>query len=589
MSAPGFFDDLDGRFSARLRRHETLTHTSSARGESISVLSRVAVLEARFDLRVLDRLHEPCFVGIERTVSTRKEPAYLVYEVTGVTPTHFQMLAMNTSLPTVIRKEYLDTIYEGWGVSDETWVDILCAPTGYILTLRGERPFFERSALAPLTGAPAHLLSQETTKAFLCVDGGVPLGTLIGFDIELTADIESLVKYHTGVFGFTGSGKSNLTSLLVRHALGLSGEGSVLVFDIAGEYAVNLADMLATGGVFYSTEELRDPEGFLESQTVPETLEARIPSGALAKWAQDLFDEGRIKRLRLGSEGQSLTLSYVLELLDSYVQEKKTGAIQAALLSSMIRKEITDAQLEEEFNIALVPKESRERIFGFISDTAKQLNDRSALYGDLSAIENALSQPAPAEEYSARPGTPEGLAKYILSKDAPPLVLVYIPEPKDARDVSSRLISRMLYLKKHGNRRRVTVVLDEAQEFIPYETRRDDLTFQSSLAVESLLRQGRKYRAHSILATQRMAHLNTNALQQLHSYFVSTMPRYYDRLVVAEAFSLNYEVLERTTALDTGQWLFVSFKSTRQKNVPVFIQTPNNEDRVAEWFKMTAT
>ncbi|MEM3800173.1 MAG: ATPase, partial [Thermoprotei archaeon] len=77
-----------------------------------------------------------------------------------------------------------------------------------------------------------------------------------------------------------------------------------------------------------------------------------------------------------------------------------------------------------------------------------------------------------------------------------------------------------------------------------------------------------------------------NALQQLHSYFVSTMPRSYDRGVVAEAFSLNYEVIERTTELDTGQWLFVSFKSTKQRNVPVFINTPNNEDRVVEWFNI---
>jgi DNA helicase HerA-like ATPase len=181
------------------------------------------------------------------------------------------------------------------------------------------------------------------------------------------------------------------------------------------------------------------------------------------------------------------------------------------------------------------------------------------------------------------------VALQAVSKDAPPLIIVYTPEPRDARVASSRFISRLLYLKKHGYRRRVGVVLDEAQEFIPYDTRRDDLTLQSSLAVESLLRQGRKYRAHCVLATQRVAHLNTNALQQLHSYFVSTMPRYYDRLVVAEAFSLNYEVLERTTELDTGQWLFVSFKSTKQRNVPVFIQTPNNEDKVAEWFRMVSS
>ncbi|HKU50786.1 MAG TPA: hypothetical protein VJP79_12620 [Nitrososphaera sp.] len=68
-------------------------------------------------------------------------------------------------------------------------------------------------------------------------------------------------------------------------------------------------------------------------------------------------------------------------------------------------------------------------------------------------------------------------------------------------------------------------VFDEAQEFIPQEKKREDGTELSSRAVERLLRHGRKYYLYGWISTQRIAHLNTNALQQLHSYFVSTMPR----------------------------------------------------------------
>jgi DNA helicase HerA-like ATPase len=122
------------------------------------------------------------------------------------------------------------------------------------------------------------------------------------------------------------------------------------------------------------------------------------------------------------------------------------------------------------------------------------------------------------------------------------------------------------------------VVLDGAQEFIPDRALKNDYSDESNRAVEALLRQGRKYRAHCWLSTQRVAHLNVNALQQLHSYFVSTLPRLYDRIVIADAFSLSYDLLEKTTELDTGQWLFVSYKATKQKSVPAFIQSPNNED-----------
>jgi hypothetical protein len=100
--------------------------------------------------------------------------------------------------------------------------------------------------------------------------------------------------------------------------------------------------------------------------------------------------------------------------------------------------------------------------------------------------------------------------------------------------------------------------------------------------VEQLLRQGRKYRLHCWMATQRVARLNVNALQQLHSYFVSTLPRMYDRMVIADAFALPYEVLERSADLGTGEWLFVSFKAAKQRNVPVFLKTENNESFVAQ-------
>jgi len=69
-----------------------------------------------------------------------------------------------------------------------------------------------------------------------------------------------------------------------------------------------------------------------------------------------------------------------------------------------------------------------------------------------------------------------------------------------------------------------------------------------------------------------------NALQQLHSYFVSVLPRFYDRMVIADAFSLSYDLLDKTTDLETGEWLFVSYKATKQRNVPIFVKTPNNED-----------
>lgn len=76
----------------------------------------------------------------------------------------------------------------------------------------------------------------------------------------------------------------------------------------------------------------------------------------------------------------------------------------------------------------------------------------------------------------------------------------------------------------------ILFVWDEAQEFVASTSNVAGVDKTCSQEVERLLRQGRKYGLGGCIATQRIAYLNTNALQQLHTYFVSTLPRPYDRV-----------------------------------------------------------
>ncbi|MDJ0270085.1 MAG: DUF87 domain-containing protein [Aigarchaeota archaeon] len=579
------FDDLDGKFQARLRDHRISAKTSRTREGEVMLLSTEAILEVRFDLDVLDRLHEPCFAAIERPTTDGK--TYLVYEVVGVKPMHFQMLGMDVAMPTVIRREYLETIHSSWEGSDETWIDVIAVPTRYRMDLTEDgEPVFSRSELVPLIGSPARLLSSYAVRKFLCRDGGAVAGTLLGFNMPLTIDMESLVRYHTGVFGFTGSGKSNLTSYLLRQAWRAIPDLRVVILDIAGEYAIHLADILLESGVFYSTENYEeDVERFLNSQTVPETLEDKLGNDKLEQIARALFRQDKIKLLTKESRGRGIfTIEHILQVLQSIWSEGKSGKTQALMIMNHIQNKLLNDNRYSE-NTPL--HELSERDLAILADVLREakntVNDRSSLYGEVSALLNyieKIDEMAPSRGGSERKVmTPEGLAQYVLSGEAEQLVICYLPEPDTARLATSRFIDSLLLLKKtRGARRKVLVVLDEAHEYIPDRAKDADYSASSNKSVEALLRQGRKYRAHCWLATQRVAHLNVNALQQLHSYFVSTLPRFYDRMVIADAFSLSYGVVERTTELDTGEWLFVSYKATKQKNVPVFLKTPNNEE-----------
>ncbi|MGB8035237.1 MAG: hypothetical protein WCF03_15600, partial [Nitrososphaeraceae archaeon] len=85
--------------------------------------------------------------------------------------------------------------------------------------------------------------------------------------------------------------------------------------------------------------------------------------------------------------------------------------------------------------------------------------------------------------------------------------------------------------------------------------------------VETLLRQGRKCGSWWMHCNQRIAYLNTNALQQLHTYFVGTLPRPYDRNLVSNTFTIDQGILEKTLEFAPREWLLSRYIATGIDNV----------------------
>jgi DNA helicase HerA-like ATPase len=567
---PWYFDDMEGKFQARLKGVKS--ETKSAMGGEFEGTSIVATLEAKFDMEVFDRLHDPTFIAIER--ETSKGKINLVYEVTSVQPMHFQMLGVSSSIPQQIREEFLERVSQSWEQSQETWIDLGAFHTGYKMVFDGNELKFERTKLTPLQGSIAHLLSKKAVESLICVENGMEVGQVKGFDIGLAVDESSLVRYHIGVFGFTGTGKSNLTSLLVRKLMERDSRLKVCFLDVSGEYSVNLIDKLDEG-TLYSAEEFEGIDSFAQSQVIPDTLASY--SGIeekIRKRFEELSRENRIKKMVTDEQTAQLTLDKVYGVLGKIVDEGRTGSLS---VENSLRK------IQRYFRKGLVPSNKLfkdigdENIRYLISELESlkgKLHEKSGALKEIDALIEMISEGEDEEEGIAE--TPEKLAhKFLTSNDR--IMIMYLPEPRIAQSVAARFLSNLLYLKKvMGKRDRVLVVIDEAQEFASSDPR--GMQSESNRAVEALLRQGRKYGASALISTQRVAYLNTNALQQLHSYFVSTLPRSYDRVVIADSFSLDLGVLQKTTELQTGEWLFVSYKATKQKNVPVFLSAQNNED-----------
>ena len=63
-------------------------------------------------------------------------------------------------------------------------------------------------------------------------------------------DFEKLIRYHFGVFAFTGGGKSNLMSNVLRRIMLHTAEiTQIVIFDISCEYTFLLLDVLADPNV----------------------------------------------------------------------------------------------------------------------------------------------------------------------------------------------------------------------------------------------------------------------------------------------------------------------------------------------------
>jgi DNA helicase HerA-like ATPase len=577
------FDEMNGGFSARLRAHRISTRTSRMREGEVTVTSQVAVAEAKFSLEVLDKLHEPNFIAFKRP--TGGGETFIIYEVVGVRPMHYQMLGMDISVPKVIRKEFLETIDSSWKASEETWIDVVAVPTNYRMNIHDDRLTFERSNLTPLVGSEANILSRQIVNDFLCIAGGVEVGTLIGFDLPLTVKMSEMVRYHTGIFGFTGCGKSNLSSILLRKSLASMPNLSVVVFDVAGEYLIHLLDLAPK---LFSTEDFgKDIDRIMDSQAIPETLEMKLDKHLIALAIKKLVDDGKVQRLSLSYPLESipLTMGLILELVGGIARGKEKEVIQATIALDNLNAFTLERGYSDETLLEDITKDNiaKEELKAILQQFESSIHHMSGTVKDVQAIIKVLDGEAPTKEKQGKGviRNAEWLAAKVATEDFSGINIVYTPEPDIARQVVSRFINRLLWLKKtRGVGRTVLTVLDEAQEFIPDRTRREDFTEQSNTAVEALLRQGRKYRANCWICSQRVAHLNVNALQQLHSYFVSVLPRFYDRMVIADAFSLSYDLLDKTTELDIGEWLFVSYKATKQRNVPAFVKTPNNEELV---------
>jgi len=603
-----YFTDFNGRFKARLAA-VTPAFMPAGTHELTGISARYECrIKVEYHKDVMGLIEEGMLVAVRNFKSNPKDQRYSLMVISRVWPEHYGLKGLSEHSYYPMQFEIIQQSVNDWDTSDKStmMVQISALPINYNLVLNGgAEPKYEKGFTYPVIAAEARILnramishmynqrilaklgfSSKTTTSDARKDPRI--GTIQMFEsmeekIPIYLDFEAMVRYHFGIFAFTGAGKSNLLSNVLRRLLIHQPEVKVIVFDISSEYPFLLMDLFADEKI-QSKIVLENPvtnsEQFYASVVKPREYEE---DDRARKVFANIFGPKKITYY-LKPESKIPAYGDIIEELNRQRNESldkphyvnALDRIRQEVVDYKAARELTDSRpIDEEF-IKQLDEWGRTAVDEF------KISDRSGVYAWATSRLTLIDNLKRAEKEKRTSGGLDIQGIRDLVEKESRLTCISISDPYVIKELVVDLAREFLQRRKRSFKVKpyVLFVFDEAQEFVPDLSGSSGIDKDCSKVVETLLRQGRKYGLGGCLATQRIAYLNTNALQQLHTYFVGTLPRPYDRTVVSDTFTIDKQILEKTLEFAPGEWLLSSFIATGMENVPIFIRADNAEAEV---------
>jgi hypothetical protein len=604
------FTDLGGRFSARL------SAVWAARGieapsETTGVTAKYQCqVKAEYQKDLMGLLEEGMLLAVRNFKSSTQGPKrFSLLEISRLGPEHYGLKGLTDQSYYPYQFEIIQQAVQDWDTDDKStmMIQMSAIPLNYDLVLDGKAgPEYVKGFTYPVIGECVSILNKNTIhqmynktilermgRPWQKIDTTLDarkdprLGTVKMFENEkervpIYVDFERLVRYHFGIFGFTGSGKSNLLSNILRRLIYHTKDTKIVIFDISMEYPFLLLDVFSDPtvpskiileGPVSSAEQLYKivvkPRGFEKNVTAKKAFETMMSQDRVGHYAErsssGLTYEDMLHQLSLLSD-ENAERATSLEAIET---------IKRAVLQYMKEKKLDRADPMDEKFVDFLSKISLEAVEKF------KIWKNSGLYGWAQTRDTLKKRLEEAEEPEEEEGyNTKTIANLIEGEER--LVCLSIVDPNLIKSLAINLSRTVLMSRKKEFKVEplVLLVFDETQEFIPAYDKARGIERECTIQVETLLRQGRKYGLGGCLATQRIAYLNTNALQQLHTYFVGPMPRPYDRSLVSNTFTIDQGILEKTLEFAPGEWLLSSYIATGMENVPIFIKADNTETEI---------
>lgn len=594
----------------------------------------------------INTIREGTFVAVRNFASNTAKRTFSVLELVSVLPRHYALGSSPEEAERAFPGFYDEAAKSArvdWEQEEPTELTTRirseAISTGIQLDFAGEAaaPTIQPDHSLPMVGEEAHLLSDDLTNEIVnrgLMDGSVPTiapcRMVLNDAIQIRLRIDELLRTHFAVFGFTGSGKSNLLSGVINDLLRTESEQvKVVLFDLMSEYTALLVDLLcevdnacllavgqdALPGGDATLAYLRGDNPKLD-QAVDGIVRTLLPPKELLARRADFAPSIRWllenRRIRVLDATADLTSSQVGHELADCLATGNPGSSRVPLLAwirgrfpdddySGVTRELLDRSAHDLAGMrdtGFVPgfgeggggAQRRFEAEGApagapvkLSVTAIQAIDQ--MVAILRRHSGELANPLPA---NARITTAE-FRTQLNTPGSPALFLIQANRDDDLRLTASSLISDVFNIRRVAGQVSPSVlfVFDEADEFMPGNTQTDSYA-ASRAAVATVARRGRKFGMGVGIATQRIAYLDTSIMAQPHTYFMSKLPRAYDREAMASAFGVTDDMMRKTLRFSKGQWLLMSFDAMGLENVPIPVQFTNANTRVREFLDRPA-
>lgn len=485
-------------------------------------------------------------------------------------------------------------------------------------------------------GYPHHSEGQQVLEAH----GLVEMGSHALYpskNVPVLLETKNLIKRHFGLFGFTGSGKSNLLSTLIAKTMDTPEPNNLLLFDANNEYFGLIFDALLRhdSHIIYVNDDavegsmrefLRGKTEFADAAAVEfmqttiwsADLERKLKTSEKAQNSmltiikmmmgigafkvftpdpeQTSFDEfldsievwatSNLKFAGKGSQAKNKVWSQVLrEWLINIVDDATLNLSPPLLLKiqadlNLAIKSLNEAS--EDVAIAsllttLISKVLSDELSGEIKTFAEPLEK---LLEQIKAIQHSISPPDSGYVYTI------GIQGMIRAlHDDQRSLMILLGEENPLRIFANAIGMFMYRLRKKTQLTKTptSFIFDEADLFIPSQSPSKEDADAISLSKEvatMLARRGRKYNLGLGIATQRVTYLDTSIMGQLGTYFIGRLPRASDRLRVVEAFGVDDSLLE-SGVKGIGNWVVLSHVAVGDKGAPIPVHFSNADLRTS--------